>query len=80
MLNTNQEKAMTDRHLRFKVVGTPLTELKLVDLGEIKADTTHSISSGKFEIVTTGKFEIVVEGDRRLLDSPDAPATGRGQT
>jgi hypothetical protein len=61
---------MARRHLRFKVVGTPVTELKLVDLGEVTHKTSgdvssgkFEISSGKFEIVSTGKFEIVVEDE-----------------
>lgn len=35
-------------------------ELQLVDLGEVHADTTRSVSTGKFEI-STGKFEILVD-------------------
>jgi hypothetical protein len=54
---------MTRRHSRFKVLGTPVTQLKLVDLGEVTKDPTGAVSTGKFEIISTGKFEIVVEDE-----------------
>ena len=39
-----------------------LTELELVDLGEVSQESDSTVSTGKFEI-STGKFEILAEDE-----------------